>query len=214
MLRVDHGITKESELLFQQKTGHRLPPTCPYRLSDALGRGMCAVSGAKGIIDEEPRPVTDLLRPLRVISGVFGAEAGVLEKEDISTLHPLNRFTCEGAGGLGAKTHGRPESPLELSGHPTEGKRLVQSPLGSAQMRQQDRLRPHVDEILDRRQGSDETRVVDDFAILIEREVVIDPNDHDFVGKGLWRTACERLLGHPGLLQPFADVDRQVHDPL
>jgi hypothetical protein len=40
--------------------------------------------------------------------------------------------------------------------------------------------------------------MVDNFAILIEREVVIDPNHHDFVGEGLRGTVFERLLGHPG----------------
>jgi len=199
MLRVGHGIAKETELLFQQKPGHRLSPTCPYGVGDTLGRSMRAVGGSKGVIDEELRPVTDLFRPRRVVPCLLGAEASVLEEEDISTLHPVNRFTREGAGGLGAKTHRRPESSLELSGHGTEREPWFRSPPGSAQMRQQDRLRPRLDKILDRGQGSDEARIVGDFAILIEREVVIDPNDHDFVGEGLRGTVFERLLGHPGL---------------
>ena len=172
------------------------------------------MGGSKSVIDEELRPVTDLLRPLRVVSCVLGAEAGVLEEEDISSLHSLNGVTCEGARRRRAKAHRRPESFFELSGHRTEGERLVRLPPGSAQMRQQDRLRPRVDKILDRGQGSDETRIVDDFATLIEREVVVDPNHHDFVSEGLRGTFSERLLGHQGLLQPLADVGRQVHNPL
>ena len=35
------------------------------------------------------------------------------------------RCTCEEAGGLGAKTHRRRESSLELFSHRTEGERLV-----------------------------------------------------------------------------------------
>ena len=39
--------------------------------------------------------------------------------------------------------------------------------------------------------------LVDDLTILIERKVVVDPDDHDFVGEGLRETFFERLLGHP-----------------
>ena len=39
--------------------------------------------------------------------------------------------------------------------------------------------------------------MVDDFAIPIERNVVVYPDDHDFVGKRLRGTVFERLLGHP-----------------
>jgi hypothetical protein len=34
------------------------------------------------------------------------------------------------------------------------------------------------------------------------------------VGEGLRGTVCERLFGHPPLLQPVADVGRQVYDPV
>ena len=146
---------------------------------------MGAVRGSKGVIDEELRPITDLLRPFRVISGVLGAEAGVFEEENLSTFHPLNRLACEGAGRHGAKTDGRPEEFLELSGNGAEGESWIRPAPGPPQMRQQNRLRPRLDKILDRGQSADKTRIVDDLAIFIERQVVIYPNDHDFVGEGL-----------------------------
>jgi hypothetical protein len=198
MLRVGHGITEESELTFQQKPGHGLSPASPHGMRDALRRCVGAVRGPKGVVDEELRPKTDLLRPLRIISDILGAEAGVFQEENLSTLHPLDRCVCQGTGGRGAKPDRESEKFLELIGNRTEGQGLVGPTPGPAQMRQQDRFRPCLDQILDRRQSTDEASIVDDDAIFIEREIVIYPNDYDFVGERLRGAVFERLLGHPG----------------
>jgi hypothetical protein len=63
-------------------------------------------------------------------------------------------------------------------------------------MRQQNRLRPRLDEVLDRGQRANQTCIVHDLAISIERQVVVYANDYDLVGEGLRGTVLEGLLGH------------------
>jgi hypothetical protein len=137
---------------------------------------MRAVRGAEGVVDVEVGELGEPLRELRVVLGLAGLEAAVLEQQDIALAERLGRGPDLVADDTGRERDVGPQEPREPRGDRRHREAGVVA-LGAAEMGDEDERSAALAQKLDCRQRRGDARVVGDAAVVVERDVEVDPDE-------------------------------------
>merc|ERR1719261_1676122 len=135
-------------------------------LRDALGGRVRAVGRAERVVDEEVEGGRELLDEGGVVLGLLLVEARVLEEEGLAVAHAVDDRSDLVADAVGRHLHGRAELLAHARGHGAERELVLGPVLGPAEVRAHRDLGALVEEVLDRRDGRADARVVADHAVL------------------------------------------------
>merc|ERR1719261_1426933 len=156
------GAGEVLELLREEVAGHGGREV----LRDALGGGVRAVRRAERVVDEEVEGGRELLDEGGVVLGLLLVEARVLEEERLAVAHAVDDRRDLVADAVGRHLHGRAELLAHARGHGAERELVLGPVLGPAEVRAHRDLGALVEEVLDRRHGRADARVVADDALL------------------------------------------------
>ncbi len=163
---------QRAHLALEQQSGGALG----HQPRDPLGRGVGAVRGAERVVYVDVAELRERGRQLRVVAGLAGLVADVLEHQDLARVEvpgeradlladDPRRERHVGAAQLGQPVGGGPHRELGLA--------VLRAP----QVRDDDEARAAAEQLVQRRQRRPDPRVVGDLPVL-QRHVEVDPDEH------------------------------------
>ena len=150
-------------------------------VGNALGGGVRAVRGAKGVVDIDLRKGGQLLGELRIVLFLFLVEADVLQQNDVAGLHRVDALL----GVLADDVLGQDDLLIELLAQALrnggQGILHVEFALGTAQVRAEDDGRIVVQEVLDGGQRRHDAGVVGDLRA-VQGDVEVAAHEYALAG--------------------------------
>ena len=169
-------LAHDVELLADQEAGDR-----GQVVGNALGGGVRAVRGAKGVVDIDLRKGGQLLGELRIVLFLFLVEADVLQQNDVARLHRVDALL----GVLADDVLGQDDLLIELLAQALrnggQGILHVEFALGTAQVRAEDDGRIVVQEVLDGGQRRHDAGVVGDLRA-VQGDVEVAAHEYALAG--------------------------------
>ena len=161
---------------------HAAPGIGGELAGQALGRGVGAVGGRKGVIDVKVTKRRQRFDEVRVVLFLAGVEAGVFDEQHVTRPHGLD--------GLGRdiepvrrEAHRLAEVVGQVGHQEAQRIGLVRPALGPTEMRQQDHLAALFDDGLDGRHDALDARRVTD-ATILDRHVEVDAHQNALARHG------------------------------
>ena len=129
---------------------------------------MCAVAAAEGIVNVCVCQRSQLLRELGQVLGLFLAETGVLQQDDVAVVHGSDSSLCVLAHDVVVVSKDNGLAQLCAQGHSngSEAELCLGAVLRLAQMAAQNDLRAVIDQLLDGGQSRIDAVLVGDDAVL------------------------------------------------
>ncbi len=143
---------------------------------DPDDRGVRPVRGAEGIVDVGVAEVGERLGEGRIVAGLAGVKAEVLEENDLARAVVENELGHSVADDLIGEADLSLEELREPGCDRLQRVLAVELALGSAEVGGQDQARALFAEGGDGRQGSADPSVVSDGAVIVQGDVEVDPN--------------------------------------
>ncbi len=146
------------------------------------------MGGAEGIVHVDLAERGQLLCECGIIGFLFGVEAQVLQQQHLAILELVRQLAREIADAIRRKSHIHllADSVIEHDAEPVHDRPQavfgIWLALGAAEVRAEDDLAAVAEHELDGRQRLADAGIVEDFgAILRERHIEIDPDEHMLV---------------------------------
>ena len=126
------------------------------------------MAAAKGVVHVSVSQRCQLLRELRHVLGLFLAEAGILEQDNVAVVHGGHSSLCLLAHNVVVvcEDHGLAQLCAQGSSNGSDAELCLRAVLGLAQMAAQDDLCAVVDQLLDGGQSCIDAVLVGDDAVL------------------------------------------------
>src|SRR6185503_5445600 len=143
--------------------------------------------GAESIVYVVVAKIRQLLRELLVIGFFFGMEAKVLEQERLTLLELACHLLGFNTDAVWTETHVLARCQVLVEKHPQAlGDRLqahsrIGLPLGAPKVRSQDQASSVAERVFDRGKGFFDAGIVGDSAIVIKRDVEVDPHENSMI---------------------------------
>ena len=163
-LGIVHGVAEVLDLLLHQVADSGVLDI----VGDACGGAVCAVAAAEGIVNVCVCQRSQILRELGQILGLFLAETGVLQQDDIAVVHGSDSSLCVLAHDVVVVSKDNGLAQLCAQGHSngSEAELCLGAVLRLAQMAAQNDLRAVIDQLLDGGQSRIDAVLVGDDAVL------------------------------------------------
>ena len=148
---------------------------------DAGRRGVGAVCRAEGVADVEISEGHQLRHEVRVVGGLPGMEAEVLEQADVPVAERVDRPASGFADAVGAETDRLAEELRQALSHGLEGEVEVELAVGAAAVGQEDDTRAPPLQLAHGRQRLHQAGVVEHAAVA-HRHVEVDAHEGPLAG--------------------------------
>ena len=186
------GALQVLELLLHQVAGH----AGAQELGNALGGGMGAVGGAKGVVHIDIRQAGQLLSEAGIVLFLLREEAHVFEQHHVAFSGGGHLGLGVGADAAVGFDHRLAQQLAEAGGHGGEAHGLVHLALGPPEVGRQQHLGALADQVVDGGQGGADAGVVGDRAVVVERYVEVHPHQHALAAQVIGGEAGQGSLRH------------------
>ena len=141
-------------------------------MCERLRRGVRAVRGCKGVVDVKVAERGEAFRELQIVALFFRMKANVFEQKHVAVVQLRDGALRLLADAVAGKVHARIEPVGERLCDGTQRIANVGPPVGTPEVREDDRSRPVLVQPAQRRNCRVGTRVVEDLSV-VHREVEV-----------------------------------------